>query len=170
MEDSERIYDELIEFLDERVNGLAAQIREEVGRGKLIKGTLLPEDDRQERQERLSEHNLARIAKNELTVLPYTGDERLALLCETLLTLARTMTESRRALIELAGSRDEHPASDATVGLASIPQPLRISFSEPDGSQQEGFELSEELARTENALAQVASLLAPVREEVGTWP
>jgi hypothetical protein len=97
MQDSAEIYEELIRRVEERAPSLATQIREEVARGRLVQGSKLPEGERQERQSRLVEANLGRIGKDDMAVLPYTADERLALFSQTLLTLAQTMTESRRA-------------------------------------------------------------------------
>jgi len=140
-------YDELIALLEDRLGTpLAAQIRDEVARGRLVQGSQLPEH--QERQSRLAQAKLARIRNDEMAELLYTGDERLALLCQALLTLAQTMTETRRALLSLA---------------------REVRFAEPDGTEVVGFDLNDELAKAEQALSQVSSLLEPVRQEVGVW-
>jgi hypothetical protein len=154
--ESAEIYEELIRRIEERAAPLAAQIREEVARGRLVQGSKLPESERQERQSRLVEAKLGRIGKDEMAVLPYTGDERLALLCQTLLTLAQTMTESRRTLLELATEHD----------LLHT----HVRFTEPNETEVAEFDLTAELSRAEQALARVNALLEPVREEVGVWP
>jgi hypothetical protein len=156
VQDSAEIYEELLGRVEERAAPLAAQIREEVARGRLVQGSKLPEDERHERQFRLAEANLGRIGKDDMAVLPYTGDERLALLCQTLLALAQTMTESRRALLEVAIGHD-------------LPH-TQLRFTEPDETQAVEFDLAAELSRAEQALGRVKSLLEPVRQEVGEWP
>jgi hypothetical protein len=156
MQESAEIYEELIRQVEERAAPVATQIREEVARGRLVQGSKLPEGERQERQFRLTEAKLGRIGKDEMAVLPYTGDERLALLCETLLTLARTMTESRRAVLELVTDYE-------------LPH-TQIRFTEPDETEAVEFDLAVELAKAEQALEQVSYRLQPVQEEVGRWP
>jgi len=155
MQESAEIYEELIRRVGERSDSLAAQIREEVARGRLVPGSKLPEGEREERQSRLAEAKLGRIGKDEMAVLPYTGDERLALLCQALLTLAQTMTESRRTLLELTTDND-------------LPHP-RVLFTEPDETDSIEFDLPVELSNAERALGQVTNLLRPVQEEVGRW-
>jgi hypothetical protein len=155
MQESAEIYEELIRRVGERSESLAAQIREEVARGRLVQGSKLPEGEREERQSRLAEAKLGRIGKDEMAVLPYTGDERLALLCQALLTLAQTMTESRRALLELTTDND-------------LPH-TRVLFTQPDETGSAEFDLPVELSNAERALEQVTNLLGPVQEEVGRW-
>ncbi|XVU22084.1 hypothetical protein ACQPZJ_33095 [Actinoplanes sp. CA-054009] len=155
LQESAEIYDELIRRIEERSSPLAAQIREEIARGRLVQGSKLPEGERDKRQARLSESKLGRLGKDEMAVLPYTGDERLALLCEALLTLAETMAESRRALLELTTEHD----------LAHS----RVEFIDPDEAEAAEFDLEDEHSRAARGLAEVKRLLEPAREEVGTW-
>ncbi len=70
MQDSAEIYEELIGRLEAAAAPVAVQVREEVGRGRLVKGSKLPEGERQERQFRLSEAKLGRITDDEMAVLP----------------------------------------------------------------------------------------------------
>lgn len=155
MEDSASIFDELLRLLEELAAPLAAQIRDEVTRGRLVEGQQLPTLDQQERQSRLKEANLGRIAKDELAVVQYSGDERLALLCETLLTLANSMTESRRALLEFTNAHGMPHA--------------HIRFALDDDTHALELDLEREVTSAEAALAKVRAALGPVREEVGTW-
>jgi hypothetical protein len=121
----------------------------------LVQESKLPQGERDERQSRLTEANLEKIKRNEMAVVPYTGDERLALLCQTLLTLAQTMTESRRALLELAVDHN-------------LPH-TQIQFTEPNEVGIIEFDLAADLPQAEIAFADVKSALEPVLQEVGGW-
>lgn len=158
MQDSAEIYEELIRRLEAAaIAPVAVQVREEVGRGRLVKGAKLPEGERQERQSRLSEAKLGRITDDEMAVLPYSGDQRLALLCETLLTLAETMAASRRAVLTFATHHD-------------LPSRF-VEFRAPDEVEAETAhaDLEADVAKAEQALAQVRQVVQPLRQEVGTW-
>lgn len=156
MQGSDEAYEELIRRIEERFVPLAVQIREEVARGRWVQGAELPESERQERQVRLVEAKLGRLGRDDMAVVAYTGDERLALLCQSLLTLAQTMTESRRALLEPTTDHD-------------LPH-TRTRFTEPDETDPTEFDLTVELSAAEHALEQVASLLGRVQEKAGIWP
>lgn len=174
MQDSAEIYEELIGTLEERIPSVAAQIREEVARGRLFPGPKLSGQDREFREFRLHEARLGRIAKDDIAVVPYSGDDRLALLCQTLLGLAESMAESRRAILELFNS--DHM------------QTARVRFVEPSEGGATGFETEEpgepigengneiididlavELPAAEQTLDLVRRLLEPVHQEVGEW-
>jgi hypothetical protein len=172
VQESAEIYEELIGTLEERIPSVAAQIREEVARGRLLPGPNLSDPEREFRESRLHQAKLGRIAKEDIAVVPYSGDDRLALLCHTLLNLAETMTESRRAILELFNS--DHI------------QTARVLFVEPREGGATGLEteapgeptggdgiieidLAVELPAVEQTLALVRRLLEPVYEEVGEW-
>lgn len=175
MQNSDEIYEQLIQLLDEQANPLAAQVREEVARGYLIDGSGLPAEEREARKQRLGDSRLPQIGAKEKVVVPYSGDERLALLCRTLLTSARTMTESRRALLQLVKTDDDVAQGSERASMyemsgttASLDRDTRIHFTSPDGADgaDEEFDLPVELSKAELALTTVMSLLAPVLEEV----
>ncbi len=88
---------------------------------------------------------------------PYSGDQRLALLCETLLTLAETMAASRRAVLTFATHHD-------------LPSRF-VEFRAPDDVEAETAhsDLEAEVAKAEQALARVREVVQPLRQEVGTW-
>ncbi len=136
---------------------MAAEVRDEVNRGRLVKGADLPEGERVVRQDRLTAKKLGRITKDEMAVVAYTDDERLALLCEAILTLAQTMTATRGTLLKMI---DRHGIDGS-----------QVVFAEPDEAESERLyiNLSDELAAAKQALAQVTEILQPALQEVGTW-
>lgn len=102
------------------------------------------------------EANLGRISKDDMAVLPYSGDERLALLCQTLITLAESMRGTRRTLLDLT---TKHGLPNAT-----------LQFTEPDETEILEFDLNHEVVVANQAWEQVIAALAPIQEEVGVWP
>jgi hypothetical protein len=176
VQDSDEIYELLIELLDQQAEPLAAQIREEVARGRLIDGSGLPDEDLRARKRRLGDLKLTQLSANEKVVVPYSGDQRLALLCRTLLTSARTMTETRRALLQLTKTADDEVAQGSEPALrlemadtsVSVDRDPRMRFAWPDGidGSDEEFDLPAELSEAELALATITALLSPVLEEV----
>ena len=174
MQDSAEIYEELIGSLEERIPSVAAQIREEIARGRLLPGPNLSDPEREFRESRLHEAKLGRIAKEDIAVVPYSGDDRLALLCQTLLNLAETMAESRRAMFELFNSEHMQTARVRFVE-PSVGGATDLETYEPGGpaGENEGgsidIDLAVELPAVEQILALVRGLLEPVHEEVGEW-
>ncbi|ROO51250.1 hypothetical protein EDC02_6122 [Micromonospora sp. Llam0] len=75
---SAEVVDQIMRTLDRELPDIAAQIREEITRGRMVKGSKLPERIRQDRQDALKAQRLGRIGKDELADVPYTGDESLA--------------------------------------------------------------------------------------------
>ncbi len=157
VEGSAEVYEDLIRRVEVAAAPVAGQVRDEVTRGRLVKGSKLPAGERQARQSRLSEHKLGRISDDEMAVMPYTGDQRLALLCDTLLTLAQTMAASRRAVLAFAADHEI--------------QSRFVEFADPDevDTQTVHIDLEAEAAKAEQVLARVRELVAPVGQEVGTW-
>jgi hypothetical protein len=157
MQGSNEVFEQTIRSLEGRFPQVAAEVRDEVNRGRLVKGADLPESERAVRQDRLTAKKLGRITKDEMAVVAYTDDERLALLCEAILTLAQTMTTTRRTLLKMM---DLH-------GIDGN----QIVFAEPDEVESEMLyvNLSDELGTTEQALTQITEILRPALQEVGTW-
>jgi hypothetical protein len=153
VDNSAEIYDDLVARLGERASSLADQIREEVARGRLVQGSKLPVEERELRESRLTQAGLGKIGKDDVAVLPYTGDQRLALLCQALATLARSMAESRRSLLSL-------------VIRHELPVP-RVLFAEPDDIQPTEIDLVAETQRAEQMVSRINDLLTPVLAEVG---
>ncbi|WP_018215952.1 hypothetical protein [Salinispora vitiensis] len=155
---SAEVVDEILRNLDRELPDIAAQIREEIARGRMVKGSKLPERVRQDRQGALTAQRLGRIGENELAEVPYTDDESLAILCDTLLTLARSLAANRRALLNLLV---DHGIQSGHVTFA---QPDETQTAEPTSLQVEG-----ETGRAEVMFGRVKGLLGPAREEVGSW-
>ncbi|RAO00781.1 hypothetical protein [Micromonospora noduli] len=155
---SAEVVDEILRTLDRELPDIAAQIREEITRGRMVKGSKLPESIRQDRQDALKAQRLGGIGKDELAEVPYTDDESLAILCDTLLTLAHSLTANRRALL---GLLVDHGIQSSHVTFA---QPDETQTAEPSSLQVEG-----ESGRAEAMFGRVKSLIEPAREEVGSW-
>ncbi len=158
MQGSAEVVDEILRTLDRELPDIAAQIREEIARGRMVKGSKLPESIRQDRQDALTAQRLGRIGKDELAEVPYTDDESLAILCDTLLTLAHSLTANRRALLGLLVDHGIHS------GHVTFAQPDETQTAEPSSLQIEG-----EAGRAEVMFRRVRSLIEPAREEVGSW-
>jgi hypothetical protein len=174
VQESAEIYEELIGTLEERIPSVAAQIREEVGRGRLLPGPSLSDPEREFRESRLHQAKLGRIAKEDIAVVPYSGDDRLALLCHTLLNLAETMTESRRAILKLFNSDHIQTARVLFVepsqgGATGLETEAPGELTGGDGNGIIEIDLAVELPAVEQTLALVSRLLEPVHEEVGEW-
>jgi hypothetical protein len=174
VQESTEIYEELIGTLEEHIPSVAAQIREEVARGRLLSGPNLSDPEREFRESRLHQAKLARISKEDIAVVPYSGDDRLALLCQTLLNLAETMVESRRAMLELFNSDHMRtarvlfvgPSQGGATGLETV-EPAGPTGQDGDGIID--IDLALELPVVEETLTLVRRLLEPVHEEVGEW-
>src|SRR5206468_10414818 len=90
---------------------------------------------------RMTEGKVGRLAVADVASVPYSDDERLAVLIDALIRTATTMLASREALLELASGYDK------TV----------VIFDEPD-----------ETERVEVALADETESARQIAETVGT--
>jgi hypothetical protein len=155
MQPNAEVFERTIRTLNESFSDVAAQVREEVNRGRLVKSSDLSEADRTSREDRLSEKRLGRISKDEIAVVAYGNDEKVILLCEAVLSLAKTMTATRSVLLNMARIH----------GLSG----MEIVFTEPDESDSESLRinLADELTTTKEALSKVSGYLQPVLQEVG---
>ncbi len=90
--------------LREEIPGLAAQLDDEFRHGRTVSGQGLQQEARyEEGASRLAASELPPLGKTDVAVIPYTGDERIDLIREALLTLAETMYSSRLAVLEMIG-------------------------------------------------------------------
>ena len=103
MDGSGAAYQHLIQRVAETLPEVAAQVRDEIARGRVVPGSKLSPPERKERETRMSEAKVGRLAQADVASVPYTDDERLALLVDALLRAGNTMYSSRDALLRLAG-------------------------------------------------------------------
>jgi len=154
MATGEATYDGIMEYLRARIPGLASQLEEEVLRGKTVAATELSNEDRAHRVESVRAAESQGVGKlrviddADVAVIPYSENERLLLLCKALLRLAETMYESRHTLMSLK----EENSIESRI----------IRFTDPDESDEERLDLTEE---TSSAL----SALQKTRDELGDW-
>ena len=84
MEDSRRLYRELIERIDEELPGVAGQIRDEISRGHQVYVSSITEEEQQSREILLQDEKLPGIGKTDITFTSYDDDDRLIVLLEAL--------------------------------------------------------------------------------------
>lgn len=136
MIDGERAYTELMTVLREQLPDLHDQIADEVARGKEIRGTDIERAEREGRDRRLGAEKLGRIVESDVSVYPYSDDERLDLLIAALRISAKTLDHSLVALSTLLTDQ-------------SVPD-RRVYFQRPESQEIGSVEvppLGEEFAR-----------------------
>jgi hypothetical protein len=84
-----------------------------------------------------------------MAVAPYTDDEAVQILCQALLTTARAVAGSRKAL--------RSPVEDHDVATT------RVRFTDPDetGSEEQIIDLDRDVLAVGSALDAVTDLLSP---------
>jgi len=153
MDGSGDAYQYLIQRVSEALPDIAAQVREEVGRGRVVLGSKLPTTDRHVRETRMERANVGKIGKSDVLSVEYTDDEKLALLIDAVMCLAGTMLTSREAVAHLGDHLD-----------------APLVFEEPDGSDRVEITLDQDIGSLSEKVAMVNLLLAPSLEELGRVP
>lgn len=92
----------------ERLPELHDQVADEVARGREVRGTDIELTVREGRDRRLGDEKLGRIGESDVSVFPYSNEERLDLLIDALRTSAETLTRSLSTLSNLL-DRQEVP-------------------------------------------------------------
>ncbi|WMX46315.1 hypothetical protein RGF97_17725 [Streptomyces roseicoloratus] len=123
---------------------LAAQLDQELKLGRAVSGQKLRREERYERATRLEEAHLPALGKTDVAVVPYSGEERVELIREALLTLAETMYASRQAALKLTTER----------GMEQ-----EIRFGDPEEENPSFIHLREETDRARVVLETVRDLL-----------
>ncbi|MFJ1758619.1 hypothetical protein [Kitasatospora sp. NPDC088134] len=140
-------YSDILDKLRARMPNLADQVEQEVRYGRTVSEQGLRSEGRyEERASRLAETELPPLGKSDVSVIPYTGTERLELIREALLTLAETMYATRKATLDMAVER----------GMEA-----EVEFGDPEFEDISHIDLREESARAHQALVTVRELLAP---------
>jgi hypothetical protein len=153
-------YEDVMEDLRHRLPDVAAQLEDEVLRGRPISVSQLSLSDRADRQENLREAEaqgmgkLQGIGVKDVAVVPYSEEERLDLVCRALVRLAETMHGSRLQLLKLA---EHHQVESST-----------LIFTLPESQEGQHLLLPDEVSATEDALTKVRRLLLPWLEREGT--
>lgn len=138
-------YARIMARLEREMPELAAQLADEFRNGRVVSEQGLRQEGRyEERASRLAASELPPLGKTDVAVIPYTGDERIDLIREALLTLADTMYASRLAVWELA--RELNMESE-------------IQFGDPELETPSQFDMREELERATRAQSTVRELL-----------
>ncbi|WP_333749160.1 hypothetical protein [Streptomyces sp. IBSBF 2394] len=130
---------------------LAAQLDQELKRGRAVSGQKLRREERHERASRLEEAHLPALGKTDVAVIPYSGEERVELIRDALLTLAETMYASRQAALKLTMER----------GMEQ-----EIRFGDPEEENPSFIYLPEETERARAVLATVRDLLSEGLDEM----
>ncbi|MYW17611.1 hypothetical protein GT039_18950 [Streptomyces sp. SID2955] len=130
---------------------LAAQLDQELKRGRAVSGQKLRREERHERASRLEEAHLPALGKTDVAVIPYSGEERVELIREALLTLAETMYASRQATLKLTMER----------GMEQ-----EIRFGDPEEENLSFIHLREETERARVVLETVRDLLSEGLDEM----
>jgi hypothetical protein len=125
--DDPRAYTALMTVLGERLPELHDQIADEVARGRELRGTDIEWTEREGRDRRLGDEKLGRIAESDVSVFPYSGEERLDLLIDALRTSAETLDQSLNTLSDLL---TEQSIADR-----------RIYFQRPESGETASVEL-----------------------------
>src|SRR4051794_36756320 len=96
-------YESIMARLRREMPSLAEQLDQEVRHGRTVSEKDLRQEGRyDERASRLAETELPPLGKSDVSVIPYTEDERFELVRESLLTLAETMFATRRSALKVA--------------------------------------------------------------------
>ncbi|MEU3508556.1 hypothetical protein ABZ733_11620 [Streptomyces longwoodensis] len=130
---------------------LAAQLDQELKRGRAVSGQKLRREERHESASRLEEAHLPALGKTDVAVIPYSGEERVELIREALLTLAETMYASRQAALKLTMERDMEQ---------------EIRFGDPEEENPSFIYLREETEHARAVLATVHDLLSEGLDEM----
>jgi hypothetical protein len=141
----------VMEWLKVGIPDLAAQLDQELKRGRAVSGQKLRREERHERASRLEEAHLPALGKTDVAVIPYSGEERVELIREALLTLAETMHASRQAALKLTmdwGMEQE------------------IRFGDPEEENPSFIHLREETEHARAVLATVRDLLSEGLDEM----
>ncbi len=112
MIDNERAYTELMSAVRERLPELHDQVADEVARGKEVRGTDIERTEREGRDRNLGADKLGRIAESDISVFPYSDEERLDLLLDALRTSAETLDHS---LVTLSGLLSQQSVPDRRI-------------------------------------------------------
>lgn len=135
----------IMERLTAELPDLAAQLDQELKRGRAVSGQKLRHEERHERASRLKEARLPALGETDVAVIPYSEEERMELIREALLTLAETMYVSRRTALKMTTERDMHQA---------------IQFGDPEEENPSFIHLREETEHARVAWETVHDLLA----------
>jgi hypothetical protein len=108
MDNSGEIYLDLLDRLRRDLPEVADQIESEVIEGRRVVTETLSESERTDRAAKMRDVG-SRISKEDLATVPYTDDERLALLVEALLCLGSAMATDREAVAGLLEEQQAHP-------------------------------------------------------------
>lgn len=100
MEGSSEAYEQLVELAAQQLPDVAAEVLDEIRRGRSVSASRIDAEDRKLRQHQLSEQDLGRIVKSDVTVEPYGSDDGLVVFLEGLQTLAASMSATRRGLAQ----------------------------------------------------------------------
>lgn len=138
-------YEIVLDLLRQSLPGVAAEIEQEVRRGRVATKTdFLRDAQYQERVSTLADERLPAIDHRDIGVIPYSEDEQLDLIRQALATLAETMASTRRALLDLSSSYDVDHV---------------IEFGDPELEVLADLDLETETAAAEAAARAVRSLL-----------
>ncbi len=111
MEGSGQAYNVLIEQINAVFPDVARQIREEVGRGT--------RDEDTEYSSSLGMYGKPSTpAVSEVALRKYTDDERLEILLDAVISLAKTSSESRRAIVDLLNPTTGRPEANQRITFA----------------------------------------------------
>lgn len=153
MIDDARAYTELMSVLREHLPELHDQIANEVARGKELRGADIEKTEREGRDRKLGAKKLGRIAESDISVFPYSDEERLDLLIEALTTSAQTLDRSLETLGSLLTEQ-------------SVPD-RRVIFRRPESGEMASVELT--LVREEpSPAADIASRCMEIARFVQT--
>ncbi|MGW5214418.1 hypothetical protein ACWEQO_25320 [Streptomyces sp. NPDC004051] len=143
-------YEAIMARLREELPELAEELDQEVRHGRAVSEKDLRQEGRyDERASRLAETELPPLGRNDVSVIPYTVDERIELIREALLTLAQTMYATRNSALKLAMERRMEP---------------EIRFGDPELEVPSRVDLQEETESAHVALRTVQGLLSDDRE------
>ncbi|MEB8343914.1 hypothetical protein [Streptomyces endophyticus] len=143
-------YEAIMARLRQEMPSLAEQLDQEVRHGRMVSEKDLRQEGRyDERASRLAETELPPLGKSDVSVIPYTEDERFELVRDSLLTLAETMFATRSSALKVAMERAMEP---------------EIRFGDPELEVLSRINLPEETERANIALRTVRGLLADDRD------
>lgn len=138
-------YDSIISHLRGALPEIAAEIEQEVRRGRTLnKDDLVREVRYDERVSKLAGQRLPMIGDSDIGVVPYSEDERLDMIREALGTLAETMASTRRSLLNLCHQNDIRPY---------------VRFGDPELEEPTTIELAQETIAAEQAKEAVQEML-----------
>ncbi|MEU2034879.1 hypothetical protein [Nocardia amamiensis] len=138
-------FERIMALLRDQLPSLADELDQELRLGRAVSVQSLPSPgDYRERAERLADTDLAPLGKADIAMVPYSNDERAALIRRALVTLADTMFRSRDALLKIAAAREMEPT---------------IRFGDPELENPSHIDLSVETALASIARDTVRTLL-----------